>query len=78
MSVYKTSQCIGGNSWIGAGRKRHAVDPRFARLGELDRSSTDLGVLNGIMNDVCCLIGIYPVNSQIQQPSAGTQKMYTK
>lgn len=64
MSVYKTSQCMWVRTipGIGAGRKRHGVDSRFTRLGELDRSSTDPRVLNGIMNDVRCLIGISPMN----------------
>lgn len=61
------SQCIGESkipdwSWD----QRHGVDLRFTRLGELDRSLTDPRVLNGIMNDVRCLIGICTVKRPAQ------------
>jgi hypothetical protein len=37
-------------------RIRNEAYSRSTRLGELDRSPTDLRALDGIMNDFCCLI----------------------
>lgn len=56
MSVYKISQCMWVKTipGIGTERERHGVDSRFILLGELDRSSTDPRVLNGIWNHERC------------------------